>query len=317
MKQESISLVDFMKRFQTEEQCREFLFKLRWANGFVCPKCGNEDYQEIKTRPVYHCLQCGHQASVTANTIFHKSHTPLKKWFIAIFMMASDKRGISAAYLACEIEVSPPTAWLMLHKIRKAMADRDTEYMLSKIVEIDDAYFGAPDEGGKRGRGTDKTPGVIAVQVDDQGRPEYVKLTVVENLQGETLVEVAQEMIEPNTEICTDGYKAYAKLSDHGYEVYSKNFDPEQAPGHLLWLHKIISNLKSFIVGTFHGLDKKHLQRYFDEFAYRFNRRKFHAELFARLLKACLSTNTITYKDLTLDACDNLIVMFHNHVRVV
>ena len=97
--------------------------------------------------------------------------------------MAQDKRGISAAKLARDIEVSPPTAWLMLQKIRKAMADRDASYLLSQIVEIDDAYFGAPDEGGKRGRGTDKTPGVIAVQVDALGRPEYVKLIVVENLR--------------------------------------------------------------------------------------------------------------------------------------
>ena len=299
MKQESINFVDFMKRFQTEEQCREFLFKLRWPAGFICPKCGDEHYCAVKTRPIYHCLKCGHQASVIANTIFHRSHTPLKKWFIAIFMMASDKRGVSAAHLAREIEVSPPTAWLMLHKIRKAMVDRDAGYTLSKIVEIDDAYFGAPDEGGKRGRGTDKTPGVIVVQVDDQGRPEYVKLSVVENLQGETLVEVIKEVIEPNTEIRTDGYKAYAKLEENGYEVHSKNFDPEQDPDYLLWLHKIISNLKAFIAGTFHGLDKKHLQRYFDEFAYRFNRRKSQSELFARLLKACVSTSTITYKELT------------------
>jgi transposase-like protein/predicted RNA-binding Zn-ribbon protein involved in translation (DUF1610 family) len=302
MKQESISFLDFMKRFQTEEQCREFLFKLRWPDGFICPKCGHTSYYNVKNRNLFHCSKCGHQASVTANTIFHRSHTPLTKWFVAIFMMADDKRGISAAKLARDISVSPPTAWLMLHKIRKAMKDRDSGYMLSKIVEIDDAYFGAPDEGGKRGRGTDKTPGVIAVEVDKQGRPLYVKTRVVENLQGETLCEVAEEMLEPGTEVRTDGFKAYKKLSEHGYEVHVENFDPEENPEHLLWLHKIISNLKAFIAGTFHGLDKKHLQRYFDEFAWRFNRRKFQSQLFASLLKACVLTTTITYKNLTADA---------------
>ena len=178
------------------------------------------------------------------------------------------------------------------------MADRDASYLLSQIVEIDDAYFGAPDEGGKRGRGTDKTPGVIAVQVDALGRPEYVKLIVVENLRSETLVEATQKAVQPDTEIRTDGYKAYHRLPEHGYTVVSKKFDPEGDPGHLLWLHKIVSNLKAFIAGTFHGLDRKHLQRYFDEFAYRFNRRKFQSELFPRLLGACLSTNTVTYKQL-------------------
>lgn len=298
MRQESVNFIEFMKRFQTEEQCREFLFKLRWPEGFVCPRCGSKRFCEVKNRRVCHCLNCGHQASVTANTIFHRSHTPLNKWFLAVFLMVQDKRGLSAAKLARDIEVSPPTAWLMLQKLRKAMADRDAAYLLSRIVEIDDAYFGAPDEGGKRGRGTDKTPGVIAVQVDAQGRPEYVKLIVVENLRSETLVEAAQKTIRTETELRTDGYKAYHRLSEHGYTVVSKKFDPERDPDHLLWLHKIVSNLKAFIAGTFHGLDRKHLQRYFDEFAYRFNRRKFHSQLFPRLLKACLSTNTITYKQL-------------------
>ena len=107
------------------------------------------------------------------------------------------------------------------------MADRDASYLLSQIVEIDDAYFGAPDEGGKRGRGTDKTPGVIAVQVDALGRPEYVKLIVVENLRSETLVEATQKAVQPDTEVRTDGYKAYHRLSEHGYTVVSKKFDPE------------------------------------------------------------------------------------------
>ena len=117
------------------------------------------------------------------------------------------------------------------------MADRDASYLLSQIVEIDDAYFGAPDEGGKRGRGTDKTPGVIAVQVDALGRPEYVKLIVVENLRSETLVEATQKAVQPDTEVRTDGYKAYHRLSEHGYTVVSKKFDPEGDPDHLLWLH--------------------------------------------------------------------------------
>ena len=298
MQQEPLNLIDFMKRFQTEEQCRDFLFKLRWPEGFMCPKCAHTGYYEIKSRHLYHCSKCGHQASVTANTIFHGSHTPLTKWFVAIFMMADDKRGISAAKLARNINVSQPTAWLMLHKIRKAMAGRDSGYILSKIVEIDDAYFGGPGEDGKRGRGTDKTPGVIILEVDEQGRPLYVKLKVTDNLQGETVLEVALKTIKPGTEVRSDGFKAYNKLSKHDYKVCSKNFDPEASPGHLLWLHKTASNLKAFIAGTFHGLDKKHLQRYFDEFAYRFNRRRFHDQLFSRLLKACVLSTTITYGQL-------------------
>ena len=136
------------------------------------------------------------------------------------------------------------------------------------------------------------------LEVDEQGRPLYVKLKVTDNLQGETVLDVALKTIKPGTEVRSDGFKVYNKLRDHDYKVCSKNFDPEANPGDLLWLHKTLSNLKAFIAGTFHGLDKKHLQRYFDEFAYRFNRRRFHDQLFSRLLKACVLSNTITYGQL-------------------
>ncbi|GHV58204.1 DDE transposase [Synergistales bacterium] len=300
MQQETMNMIKFAERFQTEKQCREALFNLRWPEGFVCPKCGHREFYLVTRRELYHCRRCEHQESVTAHTIFHGSHTPLTKWFIAL-MLAVDKRGVSAVRLAGEIDVSYPTAWLMLHKIREAMSNRDSGYMLSKIVEMDDAYFGAPDEGGKRGRGTDKTPAVIAVQVDKQGRPQYAKAAVVDNLQGETLLKAAHEMVEVESELRTDGYKPYQKLSDNQYNVQAEKFDPKGNPGHLLWLHKIISNLKAFIAGTYHGLDKKHLQRYLDEFTYRFNRRKYQSQLFMRLLNACAATSTITYKDLTAD----------------
>jgi transposase-like protein/ribosomal protein L37AE/L43A len=298
MQQESIDLIEFMKRFQTEEQCAELLFKFRWPDGFICPKCGHVSFYRLKRRGLYGCSKCDHQISATANTIFHGSHIPLTKWFTAIFMAAHDKRGVSSVKLSRDISVSQPTAWLMLHKIRSAMADQDSSYMLSRIVEIDDAYFGAPAEGGKRGRGTDKTPGVIALQVDDKGRPEFIKLSVVENLQGETLAGAIQGMVEAGSEVRTDGLSPYSKLSERRYDLKQINFDIGEAPEHLLWLHKVISNLKAFIAGTFHGLDKKHLQRYFDEFAYRFNRRKYGPQLFMRLVKACVSTETITYKQL-------------------
>lgn len=302
MQQESLSLIEFMKRFQTEEECRERLFQLRWPKGFVCPRCGHDKFFNIKSRGLYQCHKCNHQASVMANTIFHRSHTPLTKWFTAIFLVAHDKRGISAAKLANDIKVSPPTAWLMLHKIRKAMADRDASHTLSGIVEVDEAYFGAPDEDGKRGRGTDKTPGVMGVQIDKQGRPLFIKIEVVENLRGKTLTEFARRTIEPGTEIRTDGFKSYNALSKQDYEVHAENFDPNGNPEHLLWLHKIVSNLKAFIAGTYHGLDKKHLQRYFDEFAYRFNRRRYAPQLFNRLLLACTATTTVTYNELISDS---------------
>ena len=307
MQQEEMNLIEFMNRFQTEEDCREHFFKVKWPKGFKCPKCSYEKYSFIKYRNLYQCLKCGHQASLTAGTVMHKSHMGLQKWFLAIHLFTHDKRGISAMQLCRSLGTSYQTAWTMLQKLREAMGSRDNEYILRGIVEMDDAFFGAPSEGGKRGRGTDKTPALIAVSLDGDGAPEYVKIEVVENVNGATIVETAKTMVEPGSVIRTDGLASYNALKEEDYEHQPENFDPENRPDHLRWLHVIVSNLKALIMGTYHGLDKKHLQRYFNEFCYRFNRRRFGNQLFNRLLVACASTPTITYAQLIASAATETI----------
>jgi transposase-like protein len=205
----------------------------------------------------------------------HKSHTKLREWFMAIFLVAHDKRGISAKQLSKDIGVSYFTAWLMLHKLREAMAQRESAYFLKGLIEMDDAFFGAPTEGGKRGRGTEKTPAIIALELDKQGRPKFIKIKAVESVDGKTINAVANCTIAPGSEIHTDGLNSYEKLSEAGYDHESKIFSPEDDPDHLHWLHTVISNLKALLGGTYHGLDKKHLQRYFDEFYYETSRGPF------------------------------------------
>jgi len=298
MQQEEMTYKEFMERFQTEQDCRTHMFNMRWPNGFECPKCHHREYGFIQYRNLYQCKHCGHQASLTAGTIMHKSHTGLREWFLAIFLIVHDKRGISATQLSKDIGVSYFTAWFMLHKLRDAMAQRDKKYILGEKVEMDDAFFGAPTEGGRRGRGTDKTPVIVELELDEQGRPMFIKAEVVEAVNGETIAEIAKRTITPEAEVHTDGLSPYEKLGSEGYKHHAEVFDPKKNPDHLHWLHTIISNMKAFIGGTYHGLDRKHLQRYLDEFCYRFNRRKFAGQLFNRLLSACIEGLSITYKQL-------------------
>ena len=285
--------IEFQDRFSTEEQCRQFLYEQRWSNGYKCPKCGHDEHYNIQSRNLYQCKACNHQASVTSGTIMDKTRTPLRKWFLAFYLVAEDKRGISALTLKKRIGVAYNTAWTMLSKIRHAMGERDSIYMLDGIVETDDAFFGAPTEGGKRGRGTDKTAVIISVSLTDEGKPKYVKMEVVEHVDGETATNFAESNIEKGSEVRTDGLKAYKPLAKKGYNLNQKKYDPENQPEHLHWTHIVISNAKAFIAGTFHGLDSIHLQRYLDEFCYRFNRRWFEADLFARLSYACLRAGVI------------------------
>jgi hypothetical protein len=232
-----------------------------------------------------------------------KTRTPLRKWFLAFYFMAEDKRGISALSLKGKIGVAYQTAWTICNKIRHAMSERDKDYTLDGIIELDEAFFGAPTEGGKRGRGTDKTAVFVSASLTKDGKPEYVKMKVVESgegesVDGETMKKFTETSIAKGSEIRTDGLNIYSSLSDNGYKHNQKKYDPENEPNHLHWTHIIISNAKAFIEGTFHGLDSIHLQRYLNEFCYRFNRRFLKAGIFSKLIKAGVNNTKITYHEL-------------------
>ena len=294
-----MTLMEFSEKYGTEEQCRKQLFDNRWPEGFTCPRCGHGAYFNIASRNLYQCKACRYQASLTAGTIMDRTRTPLRKWFMAFYLMAEDKRGISALALKGKIGVAYQTAWTMCHKIRHAMGGRDSSYALSGVVELDEAFFGAPTEGGKRGRGTDKTAVLVSLSLTESGKPGYAKMKAVGAADGETVLDFAKDSIAKGSELHTDGLNIYAALPKNGYTLRQKKSDPKEEPGHLHWLHIIISNAKSFFDGTFHGLDSIHLQRYLDEYCYRFNRRRLDPSVFASLVFACASSSKITYHELT------------------
>jgi len=272
---------------------------MRWPNGFQCPRCAHERAYKIRTRkfPLYECCQCNYQTTVLVGTIFEKTRTDLRKWFWAIYLVAHDKRGVSARLIADEVGVRYVTAWTMLHKIRNAMERRDSSYQLGGIVELDDSFFGGPTSGNKRGRGTEKSKVLVGLSLDDQGRPLHLKMETIDDLKSETIFDFAERNLELGASITSDLYQSYKVLAK-GYNHEPKKFDLIENPNHLKWLHVVVSNAKTFINGTYHGLGKKHLQSYLAEYCYRFNRRIFKGELFNRLINCCLNTKTVTYPEL-------------------
>jgi len=299
VQQASMTLMEFTENFGTEEQCRDHLYQMRWPEGFVCPKCGAKDEPyNIKSHNRFQCKHCTHQATVTAGTVMEKSRTPLTKWFLAIYLMGHDKRGCSALKLKRELGIAYDTAWTMSHKIRKAMKDRDADYLLSGTVDVDDSFFGAARVGSSRGRGTDKTAVVFGVSFDRKGRPEYLKAKVVEAVDGDVITAFAEENIQPGSRLRSDGFSSYRKLGKSGFAHEPQAFDYKENPEHLKWLHVVVSNAKSFILGTYHGLDKKHLQAYLDEFAFRFSLRFWHDQLLNRILCSCANSAAFTRYDL-------------------
>lgn len=296
-----MNIMEFQERFRTEDDCRKKLFGHRWPDGFECPRCKGKEYYDLPKRHLYQCKTktCKYQVSVIAGTVMSKTRTPLLKWFWAIFLVGTDKRGLSALTLRKRIDISYWVAWNMLQKIREAMKDRDAKYKLAGVIEMDDAFFGGPQEGGdKRGRGTSKTPVIVEVTLKGDA-VKYAKMTVVDNVDGDNVKEVARASIEEGQEVKTDGFKAYNVLKEEGHthqKVIVKGKDVSKV---MKWSHIMISNAKAFILGTFHGIDKKHLQRYLDEFCYRFNRRWAESQLFDRLLTACATSRGITFSELT------------------
>ena len=281
-KKKGLPLGTFLKRFSNEAQCQEHLASLRWQAGYICPKCGcRHGYRLSNGR--YQCVKCRHQVSVTAGTVLHKTHMPLTQWFLAFYFVSQDKRGISAVQLAAMLGTTYKTAWSMLRRIRIAMGQRDETHQLCGVIEFDDAYFGGPTTGKKRGRGTEKTKVFVALSLDGQGNPRFLKMRVTPNIKQASVRKFAHAAFANGSVILSDGYCSYIPALEnyaHEYQPY----DPDS--GLLHWLHVVISNAKSFILGTYHGLSKKYFQSYLDEYSFRFSRRDFGAALLERLTLA-------------------------------
>jgi transposase-like protein len=295
----TMSLIEFIEHFGTEEQCRAHLFAMRFGSGFVCPRCGHMHGVEIKTRLSMQCSNCGYQQSATVGTVMHDTKLPIQKWYYAIYLITSGKRGMSAKELQRHIKVTYKTAWYINQRIRSAMASADDKYKLDGVVTVDEAFFTGREENGavpKRGRGTSKTKVIVAVSLNEAGHPQYAKMRVVENFKAKTVEQFMYANVAPNSVITTDGFSSYRSQNlkkDYFHDF--ANFNKNHKDSNVKWLHILISNAKAFILGTFHGLDRNNLQAYLNEFCYRFNRRKIPYLMFEKLQNSMFVTVPIGY----------------------
>ena len=295
MKMPEVSLLEWQKRYGTERACAKALEKVRWPNGFSCPRCSGTKAYHVASRRIYQCSQCRHQVSITADTLFHSTNIPLVKWFWAIYLMASDKGGISALRLSKQIGISWPTARNMLKKIRTAMAHRDSLYRLEQVIEFDDTYVGGK-RTGKRGRGAaGKKPVLVAVETRGK-KVGFMAMKAVETVSKKTVREFLRYRLKSGQTVRTDAFPALNSVNET--QVHQKKVTPaEEVSNWLPRVHMMIGNMKKFLNGTFHGVSLIYLQEYLDEFCYRFNRRFWEPELPLRLLNACLTHAPIKFAE--------------------
>jgi transposase-like protein/predicted RNA-binding Zn-ribbon protein involved in translation (DUF1610 family) len=291
--------MEFEPRFPTEASCRDYLAKLRWPDGFRCPHCGTRSaWQDSRTRLI--CRACRRQIRLTAGTIFQDSHLPLRVWFKAIWWVTSQKAGGSAAGLQAALGLgSYRTAWLTLHKLRRAMV-RPGREPLTGPVEVDDAFIGGVEPGVKGRETLKKAKIVVAVEVPG-GRLGRVRLQHVRSFSPSSLLPFIQTYVTPGSRILTDGWQGYDLLQAQGYR-HRRRVPPAGTPNRLLpHVHLIISLLKRWLLGTHQGrVAPKHLQEYLDEFAFRCNRRtsRHRGQLFYRVLQHAVRVRPTSYRQI-------------------
>jgi transposase-like protein len=294
MQAETMSFWDWQQRFADETHCHQALVKLRWPEGFCCPRCHHPKGWLLHSRPVYECAHCHHQTSLTAGTLFHHTKLPLVKWFWALYGVSADKGSISALRLTKLIGVSWVTAHRMLRKLRRAMGDRNQRYQLEGVIEFDDAFIGGK-RAGKRGRGAaGKTVILVACEHND-GKPGFVAMQAVKQVTQENVRAFAQQTLSPGQTLHTDALNALRVLAEEHHHI-AKVTPPEMASEWLPWVHVVISNLKSYLLGTYHGISSRYVQEYLDEFCYRLNRRFWEEQIPMRLLTLCATHEPVFLK---------------------
>ncbi len=293
------NLVEFNDWFDSDQACREYLEIIRWPDGFQCPRCGTSRHWSLGKRGVKECAECHHQTSVIAGTIFDGTRKSLRLWFLAMWLITSEKNGISAMGLQRQLGFSRyETAWTWLHKLRHAMV-RPGRDRLSGLVEVDETYVGGKAEG-LRGRGSaKKSIVVIAVEEKEYGIGR-VRLRRRDDASHASLAGFIQDVVTIGSTIRTDGWSGYNGLDKLGYEHDVKNISrSEESTDELLpHVHRVASLLKRWLLGTLQGsVGAKHLDYYLDEFTFRFNRRKSkkRGKLFYRLVQQAVQVDPVTW----------------------
>lgn len=284
------TLAEFYRRFPDDEACLRYLIETRWPEGFRCPKCGGGDARLLTTRRVWVCRACRHQTSATAGTVLHRTRQPLTTWFAAAYLVASLKPGVSALQLQAQLGIARyETAWLLLHKLRRAMVNPDRS-RLAGTVEVDETWLGGAQAGLKGGRQRKNRKALmVGVAVERRARAlGRLRLEVVPDDTAATLGAFVVRNVEPRSTVISDAWSGYTGLAakDYTHESLSRaamkraGLEGDAVPG----VHRVVSNLKTWLQGTHHGVGADHLDYYLNEFVFRFNRRFYPMAGFATLL---------------------------------
>jgi transposase-like protein len=300
--QPSVNLLSLMSDYDTDGECRTLLEEMRWPNGVECPRCQSKKISRIKARKVFDCDGCRYQFSVTAGTIFHDSHLPLPKWFLAVFLMTESRKGMSALQLKRLLKVSYKTAWYLCHRIREAMLESNPE-PLKGTVEVDETYIGGKWRGKKKsadGRKDWRDRKTMVIGAVERGGK--LRLSTGHRPTQEVLQTFIKANVSGDCErIYTDEWVGYGDLKDENTDHERVNHGAHEyvrGDVHTNTIESAFGLFKRGVIGSFHQVSVKHLDRYLDEFEFRYNNRK-NPHLFSDTLVRLTKGSALPYEKLT------------------
>lgn len=271
----TLTIIDFMRKFSSEESCKTYLADQKWGDGFVCRRCGCDHAVKGRTRHHRRCGSCRFDESATANTLFHKIKFPLPSAFAMVHLLTTTKKGMSSCELARQFGVHQETAWFFKRKVQLAMKACEEGQQLVENVEVDETFLGGREEG-KRGRSKgSKSLVLVSVEVDysdmtrRKAKLKRCRASVIENASGESLKQVLEASVEASAVVTTDGWKGYLSALTGKWH----NVEDSAQGANFEALHWHIFNLKNWVRGIHHHVSRDHLQSYLHEFNFRFNNR--------------------------------------------
>jgi transposase-like protein len=295
------SITQFQERFGDEAACLDYLAASRWPDGYRCPACGGERAWVLERRHLWECAACHRQVSVTAGTVMHKTHTPLRLWFWAAYLVATHTPGISAKQLQRQLGLSRyETAWLMLQKLRRAMVAPEREPLRGE-VEVDEGFVGGVDSRRRSGRDrVGKQLVVVAVEVRGAGSGR-LRLAALPDASGRSLGGFVVENVTTGSIVHTDGWRGYDPLGGLGFDhrPIAQRWRHEDRQVILPRAHRALSNLQTWLQGTHRSASAKHLPVYLDEFVFRHNRRRTPMAAFQTLLGLGAIHEPTIYREIT------------------